>query len=479
MNHCHWGRFLNFLFILLVIDDSSSRLIALTPLKSIGRLSKNLPKGYAPAIFLGNEKGISVEDDILYDLVPIPILDPRGLALVECAISANAQPLSGDSLEYRSDVQTLILGRDKGIFDNLPFGWGPVRSTAKKDLFNFFGVSSRRDPSFGSPSPCATFAQGINEILGAKITSLFIEVQDELSPERLVLGAGAVLCRTPDEARQWTLSTSTSTLDVPPTLSTADDIIFRDSCVAYLHLDELVAFSLGLNIPIYIPKGLLSAAKMNARLKKIQRSKEGGGDDEGEDVENEDRPILVAPAFRSSKEEKEFSKNNVTVLLPSTSPSSTSSSLPPTRKAWEIYDVNEIMSMSSVEKRAVLRASGVKNIPRPREGIEALDQCLMSVLDDAVRASLLGILSKNNPRYLTEARASESPRQKLLQEMSIALQQGDTERAERLREEFASLTVQRADPTQRKGSYDPYLDQDDWYLEQRRRAMGGSKKKKE
>jgi hypothetical protein len=63
----------------------------------------------------------------------------------------------------------------------------------------------------------------------------------------------------------------------------------------------------------------------------------------------------------------------------------------------------------------------------------------------------------------------------LLLGMGNALENGDLARAEYLRELFAAKTLLRADPTQRKGSYDPYLDQDDWYLAARRKAMGPKK----
>ena len=69
------------------------------------------------------------------------------------------------------------------------------------------------------------------------------------------------------------------------------------------------------------------------------------------------------------------------------------------------------------------------------------------------------------------AAAISSPRQHLLQQMAMALEQGDVALAQTLREEFATLTALRADPTQAKGSYDPYLDQDDWYMQERRKAM--------
>jgi hypothetical protein len=54
---------------------------------------------------------------------------------------------------------------------------------------------------------------------------------------------------------------------------------------------------------------------------------------------------------------------------------------------------------------------------------------------------------------------SYSSRATLLQAMGKALEDGDMDSAVALRAEFARRTILRADPTQSKGSYDPYLDQ--------------------
>lgn len=83
-----------------------------------------------------------------------------------------------------------------------------------------------------------------------------------------------------------------------------------------------------------------------------------------------------------------------------------------------------------------------------------------------LKASGPGSNSRANEQTL-----ATSPRQLLLQRMALALEEGDEDEAVRLREEFAILTSQRADPTQKVGSYDPYLDQDDWYMRERRKAM--------
>jgi hypothetical protein len=113
----------------------------------------------------------------------------------------------------------------------------------------------------------------------------------------------------------------------------------------------------------------------------------------------------------------------------------------------------------SVEKRAVLRASGVISLPRPREGLDALDRALLDKMDVAVRGEVLRLLGDDDERFLSLAKQWESPRQVLLMEIGKALEEGEINKAEELREKFAAMTMRRADPTQREGSYDQYLDQ--------------------
>ena len=123
-----------------------------------------------------------------------------------------------------------------------------------------------------------------------------------------------------------------------------------------------------------------------------------------------------------------------------------------------------------MEKRATLRASGVTSLPRPREGLDSLDKALLDKMDEAVRGEYLRLRSLNGPAAVT------SPRQALLKAMGEAFDEGDIKAATELREEFMILTSRTADPTQESGSYDPYLDQDDWYMAARRKAMAPKKK---
>ena len=81
--------------------------------------------------------------------------------------------------------------------------------------------------------------------------------------------------------------------------------------------------------------------------------------------------------------------------------------------------------MSTVEKRAVLRKSGVTRLPRPRDGISSLDSKLLSIMDDAVRNEVLRLSNSNDDDDDDDDRQSTStPRQEVLRQMGEALSKG-------------------------------------------------------
>lgn len=115
----------------------------------------------------------------------------------------------------------------------------------------------------------------------------------------------------------------------------------------------------------------------------------------------------------------------------------------------------------------VLRASGV--VPPPTIfGETALNIALSDAMDDAVRSEYLQKLNTNSENKSYDV---TSQRQLLLREMANALEKGNIDHAENLRDQFISQTIILADNTQRRGEYDKYLDQDDWYFQQRQKAM--------
>lgn len=99
----------------------------------------------------------------------------------------------------------------------------------------------------------------------------------------------------------------------------------------------------------------------------------------------------------------------------------------------QIYDPQRFLKMSSLDKRNTLRASGVVDLPRPREGIRALDLRLQDLMDDAVRAEVIRIGATSSapdlPRFVGFKTAGEGKegesRQSILRKMCSALEEGE------------------------------------------------------
>ena len=75
-----------------------------------------------------------------------------------------------------------------------------------------------------------------------------------------------------------------------------------------------------------------------------------------------------------------------------------------------------------------------------------------------------------------ELSAAKTRRQVLKEELFDARIRRDYELSAALEQQLDLLTELRADTTQDEGAYDPYLDKDDWYERDRRRAMGLDKR---
>eukprot|EP00607_Mallomonas_marina_P001021 CAMPEP_0182426018 /NCGR_PEP_ID=MMETSP1167-20130531/12496_1 /TAXON_ID=2988 /ORGANISM="Mallomonas Sp, Strain CCMP3275" /LENGTH=310 /DNA_ID=CAMNT_0024607157 /DNA_START=586 /DNA_END=1518 /DNA_ORIENTATION=+ len=310
----------------------------------------------------------------------------------------------------------------------------------------------------------------MNSFMDAEITGLILETADEFRDKSIRLGAAMIISQQ-QVAHKWRLSKSSNRLPKKTD---------QTATVIECHVDELIGFSTALGLPVCVQTQLYESLTVDAVMSR----------------------------------DASTGKLSIRAPYPVTgdTPESVSSSLssPTTEDAvpvWEILDPEQILSMSQADKRATLRASDVRTLPRPREGEAALDAVLLDLADDAVRREVLRrsrgmpreeerrVENTNRDRDLEQEQEEEeedefmrysalpasamlgdNKRQVLLREMGEAIDEGDMKRAETLREQFLMYTSLRADPTQPEGSYSPYLDQDDWYMEQRRRSMAPKKK---
>lgn len=95
---------------------------------------------------------------------------------------------------------------------------------------------------------------------------------------------------------------------------------------------------------------------------------------------------------------------------------------------------------------------------------------LLPFLDETVRREARIALAVERGDWATveKLQAGKSERGKVKDRLRQAREEGDEVLLALLEEEYARLTVAKIDPTQDEGSYQKDLDQDDWYLKNRR-----------
>ena len=114
---------------------------------------------------------------------------------------------------------------------------------------------------------------------------------------------------------------------------------------------------------------------------------------------------------------------------------------------------------------------------RPVRKSRLLDALLLPLMDEAVRRDVQLKRARRDQDWTAvaelEAQSSASARGKTRRALEAALKDGsDDATIASLRQELALQTALRADVTQDEGDYSRFLDKDDWYERDRRRAMG-------
>lgn len=240
-----------------------------------------------------------------------------------------------------------LLSRDKGLYDNLPFQWFADK-TKKKQLYDCVNELSRANKDTDG---IVIFDRALTTCLQLRIMNLILEEKDIYSSKGVSLG-GAVVIGNP---LTWFSTPSKST----PTI---EDFENQSACIVNCHLDELISLSLALDKPILCNKALFSKVSMDAELVNLTPSNEN--------------------------------ENTSTKLCIFADVGEATSSTKDCPLAWEIMDPNLFFKLSSTEKRAILRASGLEDIPRPRLGEEALNDALLDMMDDAVREEVRRLREK-------------------------------------------------------------------------------------
>ena len=143
-----------------------------------------------------------------------------------------------------------------------------------------------------------------------------------------------------------------------------------------------------------------------------------------------------------------------------------------------VQSLDQYDEMTNADKAQLLLSldSFVGRLPRPRqlkqstkegtnETLTALDELLIPLIDESVRRQILIREAKNNGEEDTVAQLKESKslRQMAKERSMLAKVKGDEDLAQFWDSEEKLYASLRADVTQDEGSYNTFLDRDEWY----------------
>eukprot|EP01036_Dinobryon_divergens_P031847 gene31847-41327_t len=208
-------------------------------------------------------------------------------------------------------------------------------------------------------------------------------------------------------------------------------------------IDELMGIAFATSLPVVIASSLYESSCMDGLL---EQRKWG-------ELESSERMHLTSPYF-NSKEEARLWRQEQERQLQQIERSRQLGQGRRSRTVADISDATTFLKLSNIEKRAILRASGLTQLPRPREGARAVDALIIPLLDEEVAYEVLRRLAetKGNFKEASEMVDFESKKPKIARQIMEARKRGDFESAKNLCEELNSLSLLRFDPTNPEGA---------------------------
>eukprot|EP01035_Chromulina_nebulosa_P020704 gene20704-26841_t len=373
---------------------------------------------------------------ILRNIIPIPIKSVRD-DIEPSILSAMLEDSSGSNLYTWSGA--VITDRNRGVLDNLSlyFNKWLKKPDIKKLLYENIRLSGN------SASPYHSFLTSLNKIADITLTGILIEVADSPDDISLSLGA-AVLFSKQNFVDKWKL-TSKNFRQLIKQERQSDEAKIVDC-----YLDEAVGMHLASGLPIYIAESLFDRVSINGLL--INEPDTG-------------RITLQAPYFDSYRESLNWSKQLE------------ESRAKPSKKVLkvdEIVDASSFLKMRLSEKRACLRASGIYNLPRPREGPKKVDAMMIPLLDEEVAYEVLRRLGETRGDYELASKMQDfETRKPLLARLyNEASRKGDRIKAKAIIDEMNAISMLYYDPNNPDEVISEGFDIEEWYWEQRKRVYG-------
>ena len=417
-------------------------MIASTQAKQVVNLANYVPLqlcglgrySTSPALFLEETRGGSV--------LPIPIPGEAVMA-TEQALS----PVQPSLIEVVLHAQA-VSKRDDGFFDNLPWEWNPS-AQGKRDAFARF--SGRGYPREGYPSSyhlmldmmrrdaCADVSHVLlenTELVGGLVVGGALILERRLPPTggdsgaKYAMGAGPAPLA---DGRWWRQGPSASADD-------DDGPVSEDAFVCECTADEAMGIALALgDARVYVDRRVWEQCCMKPSYS-TQRGK---------------MRIEVAAPAEDGDGGLEDGRSGVEAA-------GVAPPLP-----WEIKSTNELLGLSLRDKALSALGAGLR-LPRAREATdERLTELLEPFLDETVRRELAvrRALEQGDEAEAARLEAGASKRSELRRALAEAVAEERFGRAAELAMELQVETSRRMDVTLDEGSYDRFLDQDDWYAQ--------------
>lgn len=171
------------------------------------------------------------------------------------------------------------------------------------------------------------------------------------------------------------------------------------------------------------------------------------------------------------KEDGKIGLDEETLLRSSSSEEETQDVVPLDQS---IETAEQYLTMTTEEKLRMIVLAGIEP-PRPRRlSDEAIDAIVLPRVDEIVRREVLidAALGAGDIKRANELSAGKSARHRAYDQLREASEWDELNAEAEARNRKSCLDASVADITADPGSYDPFLDQDPWYEEQRRRIMG-------
>jgi len=375
---------------------------------------------------------------IVRGVMPVPIRDDIESALVAAMQVGSDQPAS----VYKSWSGLLITERSNGLYDSLSstFLWCS-KPYARREIYEALRLRGTCE------SPYHGMVSSLQRFAGLTVCGLLAEVADRPSEFSFAFG-GAVLVSRSECAARWTLTRR----DFRAIKEVRGS---QEAQLVKCTIDELAGLALATGLPVVTASSLYESACLDGLLQ--QRTRPDGGR----------HTHLVAPYFSSREEAQLWRREQERQLQQGQRPQGRTPSLA------DIKDASGFLRLSTADKRAMLRASGVRQLPRPREGPRAVDALMIPLLDEEVAYEVLRRLAETRGDFQRAAEMSdfESRKPQLARMITEARKRGDAARARELCDELNSLSTLRFDPTNPDGPGEDW-DVEEWYWEQRKRVYG-------